>query len=61
MAYGEIISHYGYYLKPKDKWFTDWTCEKEMDAPMFWMDMPDPPKESLHGECCAKLAELKGE
>ena len=54
-AYGEIISHYAYYLKPKDKWFTDWTCEKEIDAPMFWADMPDPPKESLCGECCAKM------
>lgn len=54
-AYGEIISHYGYYLKPKDKWFTDWTCEKEMDEPMFWTDMPEPPKESLYTECCAKM------
>jgi hypothetical protein len=60
-AYGEIISHYAYYLKPKDKWFTDWTCEKELDAPIFWADMPDPPEESLHNDCVAKLAELKGE
>lgn len=59
-AYGEIISHYAYYLKPKDKWFTDWTCEKELDAPIFWADMPDPPEESLHNDCVAKLAELKG-
>lgn len=55
VADGAIISHYGYYLKPKDKWFTDWTCEKEIDAPMFWADMPEPPEESLHGDCCAKM------
>jgi hypothetical protein len=61
VAYGEIISHYGYYLKPKDKWFTDWTCEKEMDAPMFWADMPDPPEESLHGDCGAKMDEVENE
>ena len=23
------ISHYGYYLEPKDKWYTDWTCTNE--------------------------------
>ena len=60
-AYGEIISHYGYYLKPKDKWFTDWTCEKEIDEPMFWMDMPEPPKESLYSECCANMDEVSNE
>lgn len=59
VADGAIISHYGYYLKPKDKWFTDWTCEKEIDAPMFWMDMPEPPKESLHGDRCAKMDEVE--
>lgn len=59
VADGAIISHYGYYLKPKDKWFTDWMCEKEIDAPMFWMDVPEPPKESLCGECCAKMDEVE--
>lgn len=59
VADGAIISHYGYYLKPKDKWFTDWTCEKEIDAPMFWMDMPEPPEEPLHGDCGAKMDEVE--
>ena len=59
VADGAIISHYGYYLKPKDKWFTDWTCEKEIDAPMFWADMPEPPEESLHSDCCAKMDEVE--
>lgn len=52
---GGYISHYGYYVKPKDKWFTNWKCEEEISAPMFWMDMPEPPEESLCGECCAKM------
>lgn len=59
VAYGEIISHYGYYLKPKDKWFADWTCEKELDAPIFWADMPDPLEESLHSGCCAKMDKVE--
>ena len=54
VADGEYISHYGYYLKPKDKWFTNWKCEEEISAPMFWADMPEPPKESLHSECGTK-------
>ena len=54
VADGEIISHYGYYLKPKDQWFTNWKCEEEISTPMFWADMPDPPKESLHSECKAE-------
>ena len=60
VADGEIISHYGYYLKPRDKWFTNWKCEEEISTPIFWADMPEPPKESLHSDCGAKLAELKG-
>lgn len=59
VADGEIISHYGYYLKPKDKWFTNWKCEEEISAPIFWADMPEPPKESLHSDCGAKLKELE--
>lgn len=59
VADGEIISHYGYYLKPKDKWFTNWKCEEEISTPIFWADMPEPPKESLHSDCGAKLKELE--
>lgn len=58
VADGEIISHYGYYLKPKDKWFTNWKCEEEISTPMFWMDMPEPPKESLHSDYVAKMNEV---
>ena len=53
VADGGIISHYGYYLKLKNKWFTNWKCEEEISEPMFWMDMPEPPKESLHSDCRA--------
>lgn len=53
VADGEIISHYGYYLKPKDKWYKTWECKEEIAEPMYWADMPDPPKESLHGNCGA--------
>lgn len=58
VADGEIISHYGYYLKPKDKWYKTYECEEEIEeieVPTYWMDMPKPPKESIYGECCAKM------
>ena len=51
MANGSLISHYGYYLKPKDKWYKTYECEEEIEVPTYWMDMPDPPKESIYGEC----------
>lgn len=49
---GGLISHYGYYVKPKDKWFKTWECKEEIPEPAFWMDMPEPPKESILDECC---------
>lgn len=51
VANGSLISHYGYYLKPKDKWYRTYECEEEIEVPAFWMDMPEPPKESIYGEC----------
>lgn len=51
VANGSLISHYGYYLKPKDKWYKTFKCEEEIEVPAFWMDMPEPPKESIYGEC----------
>lgn len=51
VANGSLISHYGYYLKPKDKWYRTYECEEEIEVPAFWMDMPKPPKESIYGEC----------
>lgn len=47
---GSPTSHYGYYLKPKDKWYTDRTHEKEIDEPIAWTDMPDVPNEFVMGE-----------
>ena len=46
------ISHYGYYLEPKDKWYTDWTCTNETPEPKAWMEMPEIPKGIRCGECC---------
>lgn len=46
------ISHYGYYLSPKDKWYTDWTCNNETPEPKAWMEMPEIPKGVRCGECC---------
>ena len=46
------ISHYGYYLEPKDKWYTDWTCTNETPEPKAWMEMPEIPKGVRCGECC---------
>ena len=37
------ISHYGYYLEPKDKWYTDWTCNNETPVPKVWREMPEIP------------------
>lgn len=51
VANGSLISHYGYYLKPKDKWYKTYECEEEIEVPTYWMDMPTPPKESIYGEC----------
>ena len=48
---GGLISHYGYYVKPKDKWFKTWECKEEIPEPAFWMDMPEPPAESIRDEC----------
>ena len=45
------ISHYGYYLEPKDKWYTDWTCTNETPEPKAWMEMPKIPKGIRCGEC----------
>ena len=53
VAFGDSdISHYGYYLKPKDEWYTDWTCKVETDKPKAWMEMPEIPKDVRCGECC---------
>lgn len=49
---GGLISHYGYYVKPKDKWYKTWECKEEIPEPYFWMDMPEPPSESILDECC---------
>lgn len=46
------ISHYGYYLSPKDKWYTDWTCTTETPEPKAWMEMPEIPKDVRCDECC---------
>lgn len=51
VANGSLISHYGYYLKPKDKWYKNASCEEEIEVPTYWMDMPKTPKESIYGEC----------
>ena len=51
VANGSLISHYGYYLKPKDKWYETYECKEEIEVPTYWMDMPTPPKESIYGEC----------
>ena len=45
------ISHYGYYLEPKDKWYTDWRCNNETPEPKAWMEMPEIPKGIRCGEC----------
>ena len=49
---GGLISHYGYYVKPKNKWYKTWECKEEIPEPSFWMDMPEPPPESILDECC---------
>lgn len=49
---GGLISHYGYYVKPKDKWYKTRECKEEISEPAFWMDMPEPPPESILDECC---------
>lgn len=49
---GGSISHYGYYLKKKDKWYTDHRCDVEIVEPIMWMDMPEVPKESIMGDSC---------
>ena len=46
------ISHYGYYLEPKDKWYTDWRCTNETPEPKAWMEMPEIPKNVRCDECC---------
>ena len=45
------ISHYGYYLEPKDKWYTDWTCTNETPEPKVWMEMPEIPDNIRCGDC----------
>lgn len=50
-ADGGLISHYGYYLQPKDKWYTNWKCEEEIPEPVMWREMPEVPKESILDEC----------
>lgn len=51
-SYGNIGTGYGYYLKPKDKWYTDWKCIEEIYTPLLWRDMPDTPEEYLIGDTC---------
>ena len=46
------ISHYGYYLSSKDKWYTDPTCTNETPEPKAWMEMPEIPKDVRCDECC---------
>ena len=50
-ANGGLISHYGYYLKGKDKWYTNSSCTTEIDEPIMWTEMPDVPEESRMA-CC---------
>lgn len=52
VANGSAISHYGYYLQPKNKWYENWKCDVEIEKPTYWMDMPDVPKDSIVGDCC---------
>lgn len=49
---GFLGTHYGYYLKPKDKWYKDYTCKEEIDTPKLWREMPDTPEDYLLGETC---------
>lgn len=52
VAFGDSdISHYGYYLEPKDKWYTDWICTNETPEPKAWMEMPKIPKGIRCEEC----------
>ena len=51
-SYGNIGTGYGYYLKLKDKWYTDWKCIEEIYTPLLWRDMPDTPEEYLIGDTC---------
>lgn len=52
VANGSSISHYGYYLKKKDKWYTDHRCDLEIVEPTMWTDMPDVPEKSIPGATC---------
>ena len=41
---GSATAKYGYYVKPRDKWYTDVSCEKEMREPIAWREVPDVPE-----------------
>lgn len=51
IANGGDISHYGYYLFSKDKWYANWHRVEEIECPIAWANMPDVPQETICGEC----------
>lgn len=61
VACGGDISHYAYYHAPRKTFYvighgSSITCGELLDndivEPSYWMEMPEPPKDSILDSCC---------